>query len=155
MWVRGEAGLGKNCIVDNVFLDTNVLAYLFDNNAAEKQQAARRVLESEKRFVISTQVMLELHSVLTRKFAPPLPTPEAGRVLAALERFEVVAADADLVLRAAHTVVEHQLSIWDAMILEAARLARCSEVWTEDLASGSTIRGVKVINPFDAESESR
>lgn len=58
-------------------------------------------------------------------------------------------------LRAAHTVVEHQLSIWDAMILEAARLAGCSEVWTEDLASGSTIRGVKVINPFDAESESR
>ena len=152
--MRGEAGREKSYIGASVFLDTNVLAYLFDNNAAEKQQMARRVLESEKRFVISTQVMLELHSVLTRKFAPPLSTPEAERVLAALERFEVVASDADLVLRAAHTVVEHQLSIWDAMILEAARLAGCSEVWTEDLASGSTIRGVKLINPFDAESES-
>ena len=139
----------------SVFLDTNVLAYLFDNNAAEKQQVAQRVIQSGQRFVISTQVMLELHSVLTCKFAPPLPAPEAAQVLAALGRFDVVAADADLVLRAAHTVVEHQLSIWDAMILEAARLAGCSEVWTEDLASGATIRGVKVINPFDAESESR
>lgn len=134
----------------SVFLDTNVLAYLFDNNAAEKQRVAQRVIQSGQRFVISTQVMLELHSVLTRKFAPPLAAPEAAQVLAALERFEVVAADADLVLRAAHTVVEHQLSIWDAMILEAARLAGCSEVWTEDLASGSTIRGVRVLNPFDS-----
>lgn len=138
----------------SVFLDTNVLAYLFDNNAAGKQQVAQRVIQSGQRFVISTQVMLELHSVLTRKFAPPLAAPEATQVLAALERFEVVAADADLVLRAAHTVVEHQLSIWDAMILEAARLAGCSEVWTEDLASGSTIRGVRVVNPFASEPES-
>lgn len=144
----GVAGHGTNSTVARVFLDTNVLAYLFDSRSPLKQARAEEILRAGHEIVLSTQVMLELHSVLTRKSDPPLSGGEAEQVLAGLRRWEVVAADADLVAKAARCVVEHGLSIWEAMVLEAARLAGCAELWTEDLAAGAHLRGVAIVNPF-------
>lgn len=135
--------------MSKVFLDTNVLAYLFDDRSPAKQARAEEILQSGRELVLSTQVMLELYSVLTRKFDPPLSPAEGEQVLRRLRRLEVVAADAALVLRAARTVTEHRLSIWDAMVLEAAHLGGCSELWTEDLSDGVELRGVRIVNPFD------
>ena len=45
---------------DKVFLDTNVLVYLFDRDTPAKQKKARAVLESEGgagHIIISTQVL--------------------------------------------------------------------------------------------------
>ena len=148
MLVTGVDGHVRNCIVAGVFPDTNVLAYLFDDHSPIKQARAEEVLGSDHSFVVSTQVMLELFSVLTRKFSPPLSNGEAEQVLSQLSRWEVVSADAELVLQAVRTCAEHQISIWDAMIVEAARLAGCRELWTEDLSDGTQLRGVKVLNPF-------
>jgi predicted nucleic acid-binding protein len=36
------------------------------------------------------------------------------------------------------------------MIVEAARVAGCDTVLTEDLSAGAVIRGVRVENPFGA-----
>lgn len=129
-------------------MDTNVLAYLFDARSPAKQARAEEVLRSGNDLVLSTQVMLELYSVLTRKFDPPLSGDEGAEILAGLRRFDVVAADAGLVLRAAITCAEHQLSIWDAMVVEAAHLGGCSELLTEDLGEGAELRGVRIVNPF-------
>lgn len=50
------------------FLDTNVLAYQFGDGSPEKQVRAREKFVAETAdAVISTQVMIELHAVLTRK----------------------------------------------------------------------------------------
>ncbi len=62
----------------------------------------------------------------------------------------MVPADEHLVRRAANTAAAHQLSIFDALVLEAAAAAECEELWTEDLADGSTLRGVRIVNPFRA-----
>lgn len=132
-----------------VFLDTNVIAYQFDGGAPDKQSAADRLLlDGEHIFVISTQVLLELFVVITRKLRPPLPLDAAQRTLDRLNRLPVVSADARLVLRAVDTVRAHQLSVWDAMIVEAAAEGGCEELWTEDLAAGSELRGVRIVNPF-------
>lgn len=136
-----------------VFLDTNVLAYLFDDNAPDKQRRAEEALRQSHDFVVSTQVMLELYQVLTRKFSPPLTASEGQAVLAGVAHWEVVAADAGLVLRATRTAADHQLSIWDAMILEAASFSHCGELWSEDLAAGSELSGVSIVNPFAAIAE--
>lgn len=132
-----------------VFLDTNVLAYQFDGSEPAKQERARGLLAGGGHdFQISTQVLLELYQVLTRKLRPPLPAPAARRVIERLSALPVVPADADLVNAAVRTSQEHQVSIWDAMIIEAARAAGCPTVWSEDLAHGSTLRGVRIENPF-------
>lgn len=129
-----------------VFFDTNILAYQYDDSAGAKQAVAREVfLRHAATAVISTQVMLELHAVLTRRLGHTRET--AARVLEALA-LEVVPADAHLVRRAAATAAAHQLSIFDALILEAAALAGCQELWTEDLAAGSMLRDVRIVNPF-------
>ncbi|WP_448070583.1 hypothetical protein [Georgenia yuyongxinii] len=66
-----------------------------------------------------------------------------------LARLPVVATDADLVLRAVATAGRHQLSVWDALIVEAGAEAGCTQLWTEELVTGSTLRGVRIGDPFD------
>ena len=128
------------------FLDTNVLAYQFDSSFPAKQQRARDILiEHAADGVVSTQVLIELHSVLTKKLGQS--REDASIVLSALH-LEVIATDAPLVLRAAETSARHELSIFDALILEAAAHAGCDQLFTEDLADGSTLRGISIVNPF-------
>lgn len=151
MWVKGVVGLATSYTVSRVFLDTNVLVYGLDDSSPVKQRIAREVqANAENRYVISTQVLLELHAVLARKFSPPMTLERIERVIRRLTDLDVVPADADLVLRAMTTARGHQLSIWDAMIVEAAHVSNCAELWTEDLSPGSTIRGVRIVNPFAA-----
>ncbi|WP_164860120.1 PIN domain-containing protein [Actinomyces wuliandei] len=134
--------------MSRVFLDTNILAYTFDSASPSKQAAARAALASHRDFTVSTQVMLELFVVLTRKLRPVWPPEEAGRVVRRVADLGVVPADRALVERAVVTARRHQLSVWDAMVLEAAVESGCGELWTEDLAHGSVLRGVRTVNPL-------
>ena len=43
---------------------------------------------------------------------------------------------------------DHQLGIWDAVILATAAQCRCRILLSEDFFSGFTWAGVTVINPF-------
>lgn len=130
----------------HVFLDTNVLAYPFDNSQPAKQRKARAsFLELSPVAVISTQVMIELHAVLTQKLGTS--KHDAEDILASLD-VETVRTNRELVLNAARTSTKDQITMWDALILEAAVTAGCTELLTEELAAGSTLRGVKIVNPF-------
>ena len=137
-----------NSTVAKVFVDTNVLAYRLDGREPEKRRLARTRMAEPHTFIVSTQVLLELYCVLTRSFDPGLTAVQARAVLAEAATLPVVAADADLVMRATLTAQGHQLSIWDAMIVEAAVEAGCDELWTEDLSAGMELRGVRVVDPF-------
>ncbi len=132
------------------FLDTNVLVYAFDDDEPAKQARARELLRRGPDAVISTQVMLEWYSVVTSNFSPPMPADVAGRVLASLAELDVIPADAELVVRAAETSSTHRISIWQAMIIEAAGVAGCETLFSEDLSDGASIRGVTIRNPFAA-----
>jgi len=59
-----------------------------------------------------------------------------------------VALSAQLVVSAIETSIEHQVSYWDAMIIEAAASSGCTVLLTENLNAGAVIRGVKIVNPF-------
>lgn len=129
-----------------IFFDTNLLAYQFDDDQPFKQRRARELfLDHATEAVISTQVMIELYAVLTRKLGRS--REDALAALHALD-LDVVAADRELVLAAGEAAVRYQLSLFDALILEAAAQSSCEELWTEDLATGTRLRGVLVVNPF-------
>ena len=81
-------------------------------------------------------------------FGPRLPEQAAAEVIGALTRLPVVGTDAAIVERAIALSVRHQLSVWDALIVTAAREAGCEELWTEDLSTGSELRGVRIRNPM-------
>jgi predicted nucleic acid-binding protein len=129
-----------------VFLDTNVLVYQLDHDEPEKRaRATALVNDLPERPWVSTQVLLELHDVLVRRLA--YSREEAQDTIEG-NPFRVQPADAGLVYDAVATATRHQLRIYDAMILEAAVRAGCDEIWTEDLQTGATLRGVRIVNPF-------
>ena len=47
-----------------------------------------------------------------------------------------------------HEQSRWQLSLWDALILAAARAAGVKELITEDFSHGQDYGGIRVINPF-------
>lgn len=128
-----------------VFVDTNVLAYRLDPDEPKKQQQAVAALTAPHEFVISTQVLLELFSVVTRRFGQ---SKALGREVVESIEYETATTDRELLLRAARSADELQLSIFDALIVVAAAQSGCDELWTEDLTDGQVILGVRVHNPF-------
>jgi predicted nucleic acid-binding protein len=130
------------------FVDTNVLAYAYDADSGEKGERAREVLAEIGGAVVSTQVLLELFAVLTRKLG--LTREVAEEATESLMELEVVATDARLVREGLRISRDHDISHWDGMIIAAAAASGCEVLLTEDLNDGQVIEGVRVVNPFPA-----
>ena len=45
------------------------------------------------------------------------------------------------------------LSYWDCLILAAAKQSGCDAVYSEDMSASQDYDGIRIINPFTAESE--
>ena len=131
------------------FLDTNVLIYLFDRAEEDKRRRAREIIADESAaLVLSSQVLGEFFVVATRKLSNPLSAADAAAAVRSFADLSVVPIDSELVLAATSTVERHQMSYWDSLIIEAAVASGCTQLLTEDLATGSTLRGVTIVNPF-------
>jgi predicted nucleic acid-binding protein len=136
-----------------VFLDTNILVYAFDTSEPGKRARALELLTAvlERRTliaVLSTQVLQEFYVTVVRKLARPLSALEAEEVVRNLTQLPVVQIDEGMVLDAIASSRSEQLSLWDALILEAARCGGCETLLTEDLQAERVYGGVTVSNPF-------
>jgi predicted nucleic acid-binding protein len=134
---------------DRVFIDTNVLVYAFDDHSKKKQKRAWALLDDgEFRPIISTQVLQEFYSVVTRKLQRPMKQPQAKEALVALSRLPTVQVDTPMVIAAAETSDKERISFWDALIIQAALEGCCTRLLTEDLQSDRDFGGLKIENPF-------
>ncbi|MGH3940622.1 MAG: hypothetical protein ACRDTG_18695 [Pseudonocardiaceae bacterium] len=68
-----------------------------------------------------------------------------------MARLDVIKVDVPLVLSAVDTSRAAKISLWDALIIKAARQAGCRRILTEDLSHGQVIREVVVENPFRSD----
>jgi predicted nucleic acid-binding protein len=133
------------------FVDANVLVYAFDSSAARKQQAARQLLErlwQSGAGCLSVQVLQEFFVTVTKKVATPLPVDEAKARILELAAWRVFAPSTEDVLAAIDLHAQAKIGFWDAMIVLAAAESGCDVLWTEDLADGQLLRGVRIRNPF-------
>lgn len=132
------------------FLDTNFLVYCFSATEPEKQAKCLEILRLHGRkslvFVISTQVVNEFASVMLGKFKKP--AADVSTLANGLNVFEIVKTDMPIIVEAISIHGLHHLSFWDSLIVSAAKTAHCSAILTEDMNSGSTVSGVKILNPF-------
>ena len=139
-------------MTDRVFLDTNILFYLFDFRSPEKQRVAgelvQRFADERQTLVISTQVLQEAYASLTRKL--DFDGAEAQSVLQEIVEsgFLVKALDVPLIWRGATRSIQDKISFWDGLIVESAVTAHCSVLYTEDLQHGRKFDGLGVVNPF-------
>ncbi len=134
------------------FFDTNVLVYAHDRADARKREAARALISeatAEDEFVVSTQVLAEFYSTAIRT---KIMGPVQARDLVRHWSDHPVPQTIDLVLRGISLQQEHSLNIWDALIVEAAREARCDILFTEDLQHGRRFGELQIINPFLASA---
>ncbi len=96
--------------------------------------------------MISTQVLIVLYNVLVNK--QQLPKPLASQIIEGLTLWQVVDSDVALVRAAIKRTTAPSLSIWDAMIVEAAQRAQANTLFSEDMGDGEKFGTATIMNPF-------
>ena len=134
-----------------IAFDTNVLANAEGINGAERRDAALALIRRlpQEAAVVPVQVLGELFNVLVRKGGKSR-SDARDAVLSWRDTFLGVETSPEVMLAAADLATDHQLGIWDAVILSAASRAGCRLLLSEDLQEGFTWAGVTVVNPFSS-----
>ncbi len=138
-------------MAEKYFVDTNILIYAHDRSAGVKHDRARRVVEqlwNNGEGVLSTQVLQELCINLRRKVANPLAIDEVRQLIQDYLSWEVVVNTPESVLQALEIEVRHEISFWDALVLQAAESAGAGVLYSEDLATGHHYGTIQVVNPL-------
>ncbi len=132
------------------FLDSNILIYAFDTSEPTKRSRSRALIERlpAEAIVLSAQVVNEFYFTVTRKLRPSVPAAEAEEAVRGLSGFRILPLDYRLSLSAMDLVRKHQLSIWDALIIESALHGRCRTLFSEDFQDGRKYGTLQVTNPF-------
>lgn len=136
---------------DRYFVDTNILMYAHDTSAGVKHERAKAVVAElwrERTGVVSTQVLQELAVNLRRKAGRPLDAKATRDIVADYLTWHVVVNGGDSILEALDLETRHQISFWDALVVQAAHVAGVEVLYSEDLADGQTYGSVRVINPL-------
>jgi predicted nucleic acid-binding protein len=134
----------------NAFVDTNVIVYAHDRMDDAKRERARALLEKlalDGSLTVSTQVLQETYNALIRKLL--VDPSKAQFAVEKLAASRVVGSNADFVLNALRLSQRFQLSVWDALIVQAALASRCTTLFTEDMQAGQRFGELEVVNPFD------
>lgn len=134
------------------FLDTNILAYVFDRTAPRKLKIAEQLLADAletRRGIISTQVVQEFIVLALRKFSTPMSVAECREyvdtVLLPLCQYFPSLSTYD---RALIVVERTGYQFYDALIVTAAIESGCRTLYSEDLQHGRDIQGLSIVNPF-------
>jgi len=139
------------------FLDTNVLVYSLVGDEPEKHSVAQTLVARGFEtgcFAVSTQVLLELFVTATRKLTQPLSLTDAAALISALSTWPVVPVTSELVQKAVARSIRNRVSVWDACIVEAARVCGCRTVLSEDMAHGQSFEDIVIHDPFRPDAES-
>lgn len=133
----------------SVFFDTNVLVYCTDKLNPAKQAIALSLVEKYSatgQAVISTQVLIELYNILVNK--QKVPASLAAELVNNYTLWPVVESDLALVQSAIARTHQQRISIWDAMVVEAANRCDAETLLSEDMSHGIRYGTTTVVNPF-------
>jgi predicted nucleic acid-binding protein len=134
-----------------VALDTNILAYAEGVNRDARQYDALSLLRRIPRssMVLPVQVLGELFNVLVRK-ACWSHSRAHGAAKSWSEAVTLIDTSAAIMATALDIARDHQLSIWDSVVVAAADRGGCRLLLSEDMHEGFNWGGVTVTNPFAA-----
>jgi predicted nucleic acid-binding protein len=132
------------------FIDTNILLYSISSSPDErrKNQIAIDLLDRDGG-ALSVQVLQEFYVQATRATRTDrLSHDDATAFIDCWMRFAVQDNNVAVMRHALAIKTAHQLSYWDSAIIAAACAQGCREVWSEDMAHGWQMDGVRIVNPF-------
>jgi predicted nucleic acid-binding protein len=134
-----------------ITLDTNILVYALDRGAGTRHVMAREIV-AKAPFIdcrLTLQSISEFFWVVSRKRLVPV-ADAADQARDWLALFPIVTATDSAMRTALGSVVSGQVAFWDALLVATAGEAGCTTILTEDLGDGSTLHGVRILNPFGA-----
>ena len=135
-----------------ILADTNLLVYAHDPSDTVKQDTAIDVLahlHSTGIGRLSTQTLSEFFVSTTRGKRTLLTVAKASHQVENLEAsWIIVDITPPIVLEAMRGVRIHMFSYWNSQLWATARLNQIPIIFTEDFNIGSTIEGVRFVNPF-------
>jgi predicted nucleic acid-binding protein len=139
---------------DVVFVDTNILVYAHDRDAGSKREKAAQALDrlwDERVGRLSAQVLQEFYVTATKKVSTSITRASAREVVSMYAPWVQHPTTPETILRATELAELAQVSFWDALIIASAEQAGAAQLYSEDLNSGQTIAGVKIVNPLMTE----
>ncbi len=138
-------------MADKTFLDSNILVYAHDRGAGEKHIIAQREIDrmwKERSGVLSTQVLQESYVTLTQKTKTTLSLKAAKEIIVQYGFWEVVVPQKEDLYDAIDLQSKYRFSFWDALIVQSALKADCTELISEDLQNLQKIKTLTIRNPF-------
>ena len=131
------------------FIDTSVLIYAEASDAPLKQQLALALVKrlyEDAQGVLSTQVLQEYCNVALKKLK--LSAQHVRSQLEMYEQFEVIQVTPAIIHAGLDLHQTRSVSFFDAIILASAHTAGCGVLYSEDMNTGETMLGVRIVNPF-------
>lgn len=136
-----------------VFLDTNVLVYVYDGRDPQKRGQASRLLKeslsNNDRVVISSQVITEFCNVMTTKKGILIKAPDLHMILDDILRPLLAHVPSVDFYQDTLTLLDKcSLNFYDALIVQAALDLECDILYSEDLQDGQKFGSLTIQNPF-------
>jgi predicted nucleic acid-binding protein len=130
------------------FADTNIWLYAFiRGQSAEKTPVAQTII-SNRRFIVSTQVVSEVCVNLIRKAS--FAEPQIRELIAAFfQKHTVILPNEEILLSASFLRERHGLAYWDSLLISTALSAGATQFYSEDMQDGQVFEGrLQIVNPF-------
>jgi predicted nucleic acid-binding protein len=133
-----------------IFVDTNVLVYAFGTKKGvipdPRTEVAERIVIAGG--AISVQVLNEFAQVCSRKVRLGW-----DQILGYLETIKELCGPALPITLEIHEAAvalskRYGFSVYDSLILAAAKRAGCTTVYSEDMQHGQVVEGLRIENPF-------
>jgi len=140
-------------MIDKVFLDTNILVYLFDKSEKEKQTSVKKLVEDhlpQTRMFVSIQVINEFINVTGKKISSPISPSKQKEIIEFInDIFIITPLILNTTLSALEISQRYKFSFWDSLIISSALENKCSVLYSEDMQNGLSINNkIKIVNPL-------
>jgi len=131
-----------------VFLDCNIVIYIYCNNEIYKQGIAQSLFKN-KIVVISTQVLQETANTLHKKFKADYDIISAILSECVNNASHLHVNTKKTVINACSIAKRFQLSFYDSVIISSALEAGCQTIYSEDMQHNMLIDNtLTIVNPF-------
>jgi predicted nucleic acid-binding protein len=133
---------------DRVFLDANILVYLYSEDEGNKRDIAYKIV-NDSLCIISTQTLNEASNVWYKKYKL-----NKAHIIKYLDEIESVC---DQILLIQRKTINQALiikdrygcSYYDSLMLASALEGNCKIIFTEDLQDGQLIEDtLRIVNPY-------
>ncbi len=133
---------------NKVFLDSNILIYLYSKDEPKKREIASDLLAKFDNVYISTQVLFEFTHIMHRKLKV-----DYDQIDDALKEFNnaflITNVTYEIIRKAIKIAEKYKYSFVDSLIIATAINSNCDILYSEDMHADQVIENsLKIANPF-------